>query len=440
MSKNQQLLKLFVVLLFSTAFIFSFSHFGAKALEKITNEDGKFSKGTTIGSLDVSGKTEEEAINLLEEKYDDWLKGTSMELKYGEKLAPFDLNQFHLDAKQTVNSLKDGQKNITFITIDKLQVEEQVKIHFPQINSSDLDLVKLMNHLNETAALFETSEHTFNLYNDYLLADHIKKDANLNVAVIVLKEVPEDLQTVIEKNPVIEIPEGATFSLLEFAKKHRMEESSSLNVLATGIYQAILSSNFSIVERNISTSLPNYANVGYEAKVNQSNNSDLVIGNPNKVNYILELKLENSHLKVTLKGEKFLYDYKISIKDEQKLIPKTIVQYSPMLLPGKTKLLTKGGEGQIAKVYREIYQEGQFVKSELISEDYYPPVYQVEAHALTGSNQGVTQNSGTTGPVNSNQTTDISNTNNNQTQPTPETDQRGAKDSDIWGKPNEQPK
>src|SRR3954469_22311509 len=99
------MIKLFVLLFFSTAFIFSFSHYGAEAFEKITNSDGKFPKGTTIGALDVSGKTEDEATSLLEEKYVDWLKNTTIELQYGEKNALFDTNQFHLDAEQTVDSI-----------------------------------------------------------------------------------------------------------------------------------------------------------------------------------------------------------------------------------------------------------------------------------------------------------------------------------------------
>lgn len=424
------MIKLFVVLFFSTAFIFSFSHYGAKAFEKVTNVNGEFSAGTTIGSLDVSGKTEDEAKSLLEEKYVDWLKGFSIQLQYGEKTAPFDSNQFHLDAQQTVSSSKDGENNPAFITVDQIQVEEQVQILFPQIKSSDLDLDKLMKNLNETASLFKAGTQSFNLFNDYLLAANIKKDVVLNEAIVEMKDVPFDLQSVIDKKASIEIPEKSTFSLLEFAKEQKFGNVDALNLIATGIYQAILPSNFSIVERNIGGSLPEYAKLGYEAKVNQKKNVDLVIANPNKVKYVLELKLENNRLKVTLKGEKFLYDYKITSKDEQKLKPKTIIQYSPLLLPGKTKIETMGTEGQIVKMYRETVQDSQLIKSELISEDYYPPVFQVELHGLAGNQQTTTQTTDQSGTINNNQTTP----------PPTEGEQQDSKESDLWGKPNEQPK
>ncbi|MFJ5715540.1 G5 domain-containing protein [Neobacillus sp. NPDC093127] len=444
MGKSQQLIKLFVVLLFSTAFIFSFSHYGAKAFEKITNANGKFSDGTTIGSLDVSGKTEIEAKSLLEEKYLEWLKDTSFNLQYGEKTAPFDVNQFHLDAKQTVNSIKDSQKNPAFITIDRLQVVEQVENLFPQLKSSDINLEKLSSSLNETALLLEAGSHTFNLYEDYLLAEHIKKDVVINTAVIDMKQVPNDLQTLIENNPSIEIPEESTFSVLEFAKKHKITDSDALNIIATGIYQAALPTDLVIEERNISSSLPDYASLGYEAKVDQSRNSDLVIANRNKAKYKLELKLDNGSLTVTIKGEEFVYNYKITTKDEQKLKPKTIIQYSPLLLPGKTKVQIKGAEGIIVKVYRDVYQGDSFIKSVLIAEDYYPPVYQVEVHGLAGSQQSVTEPSGTTntqtGTDNNGQTNEPANTNGNQTPANSDNRQQDSSDSDLWGKPNEQPK
>ncbi|ETI70299.1 G5 domain-containing protein [Neobacillus vireti] len=442
MGKNQQIIKLFIVIFVSTAIIFSFSHFGAKAFEKITNADGKYSVGTTIGPLDVSGKTKGEAVSMLEEKYVDWLRDTSIELKYGEITFSLDLNQFHLDSKQTIDSIKEGQTNPVNIIITNSQVKEQLQLLFPQLEASTFDITKLTSSLNAQASLFESGEHSFNLGNDFLLANQTKEDTVLSDAIVAMKEVPDDLATIIENNPTIEIQEESTFSLLDFAKKHKIGNSSSLNIIATGIYQAILPSDFLIVERNISSSLPDYATLGFEAKVNQNEHVDFVIANPIKEKYILELQLENDKLKVILKGKKFLNNYKINKKDEQSLKPKTIVQYSPQLLPGKTKIQTQGADGQIVKVYREIYQGNQFIKSELISEDYYPPIYQVIVQALSRYEQETPQTSDTSGSIvdteNNSQSNDDPNSIGNET--TTNSDEVQQDDSNLWGKPNEQPK
>jgi hypothetical protein len=428
------MLKLFVVLFSSTLFIFSFSNFGAKAYETIVKTDGKFSAGTTIGEVDVSGKTEEEARTLLEEKYVDWLKNSSFQLQYGEKSAAFDLNQFHLDTAQTVNSLKDGQKNIAYITVDKGQVEEQVQLLFPQIKTSEIDLDKLMNSLTSKASLFIAGSNSYDL-NRYLLTNNLPKEIVLNEATVEMADVPVDLQSLIEKVNKIELKENTTFSLLDYAKKQKVADSDSLNIIATGIYQAILPTNFAIKERNIGTTLPDYAKLGYESKVSQTGSMDLIFFNPNKTTYILELQLDHNKLIATLKGQKFVYDYKVRLQDEQELKAKTIVQYSPLLLPGKTKIQTKGAAGKVVKVYRDVYQGSSLIKREFISEDYYPSVYQVEIHGLAGSQAAATT---TSGPTTSTQTTDSSSVNTNQT--TSLSEQQDSTDSDIWGKPNEQSK
>jgi G5 domain/VanW like protein len=247
-----------------------------------------------------------------------------------------------------------------------------------------------------------------------------------------LKDVPSDLQSVVEANPEILIEKGTEFSLLEFAKNQKIENSFVLSVIATGIYQAVLPSNFSIVERNISNALPDYALLGMEAKVNVAKGLDLVIANPNTSLYSIELKIEGNNLVVTLKGEKLLNNYEVSKKDEQQLKPKTIKQYSPLVLPGTIQVQKEGSDGNIVKVYRDIYEANQLIKSELISEDYYPPVYRVEIHGLIGSEQGTAPPAGSTPAVNP--------APNAIPSPPIVVDEPQDPGANLWGKPNEQPK
>ncbi|WP_042459218.1 G5 domain-containing protein [Neobacillus dielmonensis] len=435
MGKNQQLIKLFVVIFLSTAFIFSSSHFGAKAFEKLSAADGRFSEGTTIGSLDVSGKLKEEAVSLLEEKYVDWVKGTSVQLQYGEKTAAFDMNAFDLDANQTVASAIDGQNNPATITVDQSQIKDQLGILFPEFNVSEIDIKKLAQALTTAASSFQPGSHSFDLFNDYLLANAVQKDAIIAESVVSANDVTVALQSIIDQSPKIDLPAGTKFSLLDFAEKNKVTDSNALNLLATGIYQAVLSSNFTIDERNIGTSLPAYTSVGFEARVDQTAKQDLAFTNPNKGAYYLELQIDNNQLKVTLKGQQLLYTYKVTKKDEQTLKPKTIVQYSPLVAPGKTQIQTKGTDGQVAKVYRDEYQGEKLLKSELVSEDYYAPVHQVEVHGFASSTDTATAYLNSL--INKINEAIQSNT---QTTGSTSTQQQETTESDIWGKPNEQPK
>ncbi|MEH7112100.1 G5 domain-containing protein [Neobacillus niacini] len=430
MNKQKPFIKLFVVLFLSTAVIFSSSHFGAKAFENFINtSDGKYSDGTTVGSIDVSGKTESEVISLLEENYVEWVKNTKFELQYSEKIVPFDVNLISFDATQSVYAIKDGQDNTVSMNIDIMPVQDQVKLQFPQLDSNTLELTKLKADLVSTAAKFEPGSYLFNLNNDYLIADASNKGNAISKAIVRLTETPNDLETILLANPELQIAEGATFSLLDFAKQQKIESSASLSLIATGIYQSILPTNFQVMERNISPALPNYTAVGFEAKVNASEGADLIIVNPNTTPYTIKLKLDNKDLIVTLTGQPFLYDYKIIKKDEQQLKPKTIVQYSPLLLPGQTKVQNTGLDGQIVKIFRETYSGEQMINSELLSEDYYAPVYTVEVHGLIGTQQASaeTPTTATTNP-----------TGVPSTQPLEMNKQNS--DDDLWGKLNEQPK
>ncbi|PFO03550.1 hypothetical protein COJ85_12920 [Bacillus sp. AFS076308] len=438
MKSYTQFFKLLFVLFFSTAFIYSTSHFGAKAYEQLANLNGKYLEGTKIGNIDVSGKTAAEAASLLEKQYLDWLKNTKFTFQFSDKTVPLDLNLFYLDKETTINSIKDGQSNSVTFSIDLMQLEEQVSILFPELNSKEVDFTKLKTNSESSASTLQNGEQTFNLSKDFMLVNAADQDVVISEAVLNLNEVSDGLQVIVEKNPEVKIAEGATFSVLDFAKNQKINDPSLLSILGTGIYQALLPTNFTIVDRNISSTLPNYAELGFEARVSPDKNMDLIFTNPNKTGYTLGLTVKDNQLSVSLKGEKLLYNYKIIKKDEQSLKPKTIVQYSPLLKSGNSVVKAVGADGKYVKVYRDVYQGEMLLKTEFISEDYYSPAYRVEIHALTGTTQG-TASTGSQTTTTSTPSTETS-PDGSQTTSTSGTTTQDSNVDDLWGKPNEQPK
>lgn len=81
--RNPQTAKLFLVLFFCTVFLFSFSHFGAKAFDKFTSED-TFENNTRISKIDLSGLSKAEALNLLIKKQKEWYENTTITFQYKE--------------------------------------------------------------------------------------------------------------------------------------------------------------------------------------------------------------------------------------------------------------------------------------------------------------------------------------------------------------------
>lgn len=378
-------MKLFIVLFICTAFIFSSSHFGAYAFEQSKKGNEKYITGTSMGPILIDGKTQMEASALLHEKIVNWKKDTKIFLQYGDQRISIDLNLFHFDQEKTINKIKNGQKTPIFVDIYPNRIAQQISLLFPQLSTKDFDMIKLTAKMIETASSLQTGNFTFNVFDDYL-----KPESNgiITNTTIKVKRNSQELQLFLISNSKIEIPAHSNFSLLDLLKKKNLGnlDPEILSVIATGIYNVILPTNFSINERDIGNSLPSYASLGYEAKIDPNQNLDLAFYNPNKGNYYIQLNMHKKNLIVSLIGNPFPYSYKVVTKDINYFVPKKIIQYSPVLSPGQTIVTTKGVAGQYVKVYKDEFIGNSKVKEELVAEDYYSPVASVEIHPLSLSN------------------------------------------------------
>ncbi|MDP4084548.1 MAG: VanW family protein [Bacillota bacterium] len=393
MRKNSQLMKLFIVLLICTAFIFSSSHFGAYAFEKSQKSSGKYIKGTSIGSLLIEGKSQFEASEFLQKKYADWIKNTTIFFQYGDNRTPIDLKLFHLDQVKTIDMIKNGQKTPVSIDIDSNKMAQQISLLFPQISSKDFAIDKLSKKMIEMASSLRSGNYTLNLFDEYL-----KTETNGIVSKTTMKIAgdSQELQLFLTSNSKIEIPAQSNFSLLDFLKNQKLEGISpeTLSFIATAIYNVVLPTNFSINERDIGNTLPPYADLGFEAKLDPKQNLDLAFYNPNKGNYFLELNADKNNLMVSLTGGEFPYTYKMTATGIAHFAPKKIIQYSPILSPGQIKVTTVGVFGHYVKVYKDEYLGDAKMNQELVSEDYYSPVPTVEIHPLNStSSESITTTS-----------------------------------------------
>lgn len=457
MKRNQQSIKFFLVLTLCTAFIFSFSHFGAKAFGMLAQTSEGYLPGTFIASTTIEGKNENEALTMLNEKYSEWFKSAEMKLKYKEKNVLIDIQNFHFQIEESILNIKDGQQNHVIVTLGQVQIKEMVSLISTDLNETQIDIDKLTNQLVRVASTLKPGEVLINL-DDFLIAGQGKEVVILGEAVIKTKDVP-DFEVDNEGLSKINIPAQSTFSLLEYLEKLNLihVSQSTLNIMASGIYKAVLQTNLSIIERHIGEELPNYAELGFESKIDNERKIDLVISNPNANSYTIELDWNSQGLYVSIIGESLLYDYKVNVRDEQYFTPKTIKQYSGDLSSGQKKVKLVGSDGSLIRVYREIYENDKLIDSVLISEDFYPPVPRIEIHALPTvviqpENGGVIGDTaqpdgssieqpaipnGIQGEI-SDTIPNSNETSGNQSIVTPQTP--GTSDDDLWGKSNEEPK
>jgi hypothetical protein len=432
--KNQEV-KLFIVLLICTAFIFSSAHYGKTAYMAITANTTGFSKGTMIGVVDVSGKSKDEAVALLNTSLEKWRQGTSITLQYKEKSVPVDIGQFSFDLENSAAMAKDGQKNEVTVTFKSGDLYQYLKEISQNLDSSKIEMDPLQAELTTYASNLSPGQYTVKVEK---YVDQSSNNQVISEQSIKPETVPLDLGVLAEKLSPIKIEAKSKFSLLKLMEEHQLTEYSSdaASMIATVVYKSILNSNFAIVEKHTGQALPDYIEIGYEAKVNYKNHLDFIFVNPNESNFEIELRAEGNTLTATLKGSPFLNKYTPKLGEIEGFEPKTIIQYAPK---PTVRVLEKGQKGQMVKVYREVHGEnGEFTKKELISEDFYPPVHRIEVHALGSGVPADKTDSGTkTEGTNGTSETDGASGTNGTAGSAKDENKQQPSDDDLFGKPNE---
>lgn len=381
--KKRKIFKLSLIVSVYSLFIFSFTYFAASAISFRSSANQVFSEKTFIGPMDVSGKSQEEAKSALEVKRSEWASSAEIVLSYKGQSFAIAAAEYDFLIDESIASAVNGAQNKVLVNLKNDVIDELPLI--PPSLISNLNKESIKKELILAAQNFvQTTEISLE---NYLPKEKIKI---ISTAAIKLSDENQEIQEFTKLYPSIEIAPESQFSLAAFVKENEMNNISSYTYsqIATAIYQALMPTNFLISERHIGSKLPDNIQAGFEAKVNFEKKMDLLFYNPNNSSYSMAFNLKTSELEVSIIGIPLLYNYSIITGDKQEFEPRTIKQYSPMLEQGQKSVEVEGSPGFLVKVYREIYnQTGELLKSELLSEDFYPPVLRVEIMALTPAAQ-----------------------------------------------------
>jgi hypothetical protein len=357
------------------------------------SEDGEvFAENTYIATVDVSGKTKNEAILLLRRSWEE--REIHIELSWSDEQVEIDGKLFFdLNVEESVNRSQSGELNSPIINVNSKELADKIVENFLSIKKENIDLAKLTSFLKEWAANWKN--HTVNVD----LTNFQLEDQNITVLNEVLAPssfTTKGLQQLVEEHPTIEIKEHQIFSLLNWMEKERISylSDNDLSVLGTYLYELILPTNFQIIERNRHQQLPEYAKIGYDVYVKGKDQYDFSFFNGNNVAYSIEWSMVQGNLYLVLTGYPFSHKYEIKVKDYQTFTPKTIVRYHPFVEDNKVKVIERGKNGEYAKVVRQTYtSKGELLNEETISEDYYPPIHRVELHPIDGETTSMTSES-----------------------------------------------
>jgi hypothetical protein len=445
--------KFTMVLTIASLFIFGFSQFSTVVFSSFIEKD-IFQEQTTIGKISVSGKSREQANSLLEEQIKNWQENASLELKYKETSEKADINSsFKFLVDESIELAIDGKDNPLVVEVNQQNIENTLQMLAPKLDFHALDMAELLNALSSAASELDPSL-------TIRVEDYLPKEEPVVLATATreLGEEFADIETFVQESPRILVEPLTNVSLNKLAEEKDLSQLSShqMSVVSSGLFEALLSTNFTITDRNIGRELPENIKLGLEAKVDFSKGIDFSFYNPNENRYDIKLSINQGKLEISIIGIPFSSKYQMNLTEKQEFKPRTIKRYTTLLEPRQKSVETEGSPGLMIKVYREaISTTGELIESELISEDFYQPIHRVEVHGIDPTSNKIpqqedqgteslanTNNDG--GPMNEAPTVNTENqspaTNeqNQQNDPDEGTDDNG--EDRLWGKPNEEPK
>lgn len=355
--------------------MFLFTMGSSAAIQYVTTGE-RLPENTVIASVNVSKKSKEEAVQLLDEKVQHWKDNQSIVVKMDGKELTVDPEMLQFNVVETVEQAIQTTNRDLQITIDESYVSD-MKSHMNDSLASEFSQEQFIETVKRDAAQLGDSRL------EYLAYDFVKGDTASLYESIGEQTLAVPQETSMDRAVKLfegkELEDGAVFSFNHWLNNDGVYDEVSLDVLASAIYGASVNAGMIIQERHISHRLPEYAEPGMEANVDLNQDRDLKVFNPFSGDYQLSVSVEAGNVKVQWMGYPTASDYHVQVLEREEISPKTIIQYSSLVQRGTFNLLQEGENGELVSVYRVDRSLSEEVK-EFISEDYYPPVARVEEH------------------------------------------------------------
>ncbi|WP_027409474.1 VanW family protein [Anoxybacteroides tepidamans] len=372
--------KLFLAIVVCTVYLTGFSQAAPLVYQTFFVKSDGFASGTMIGPVSIAQLEKNDAMEAVQKKINEWTASVHMKMVYQEKAEEIPVPLFSFRVEQSIDQAVGGHRSPLVVQLDdKLLSTLLDQLISPTLKSS-LNQEQLKRDLLAIASQLQTNPPALDLAN-YVVAQKGAQSTPISEATMAaLGDSRAEVIAWIRAHREIEMKGKSVFSLASYFADNASPEAMSM--IGTAIYEAILPTNFTIVERHTSRTLPSGLPLGYEVKADP-NMRDFRFYNPNASAYVLRFQPAGSGFHVSLLGLPFAYKYVVKTSDVEYFAPKTIVQYSPLLKPGERQRKQEGKQGMLVKVKKEIYDEhNRFVRSEVIAEDFYPPVYAIEVRGL----------------------------------------------------------
>ncbi|MFC0297022.1 G5 domain-containing protein [Geobacillus jurassicus] len=369
--------KLFVVMAVCTVYFITFSHLGTFAYDALASDDGRLGPGTAVGPVSLSGMTPERARQAVAERVNEWRATVSIPLQYQEKRIDLPADAFAFRLAESTKRFVDGRRTPLFVAADLEKCLQAAAAVVPPSALEALDVKRLGADLEELAAQLQTPSSSIDLARYISFTNGRQPVVSEAAASVPDSSAVRWLSR--ERRAVIKAKQ--MFSFGDYMKKAGAKLSDeAVDAIASAVYQAVLTTNFAVVERYTSRTLPQGITPGFEAAI--SSGRDLEWLNPNTTDYTLLLRYDGRKVRVAIIGLPFAYQYIIRLGEAESIEPRVIVRYDARLAPGEKRTEQIGRPGLVVTVEREVRDGARLVRKETVSEDFYPPTYTINVRGL----------------------------------------------------------
>ncbi|MDN4495511.1 VanW family protein [Ureibacillus aquaedulcis] len=351
--------------------------------------------GSTIAGVEVSGLDEDEMRAALQEAINHWVS-ESIVVTDGEHEVLVDPSQFVFDLDSTVTQYQTTVEKPWFAFWESDQVV-QLPIHITVPEDlkntiavvSSWDAEATLNSITTQASYLKEHEIAA-VQNDLTQLENER----IALSIVTIPTESIAVSKIAELiNETILYP-GETFSFIStVGESHATNEAKDF--VASVLYDAVLNTEFQIVERHSQEKIPTYLEPGINARISIQYNEDLQFLNSSTNPVKINATIEGSDLKLEIySNEK---SKEVLVQTHKKEIPPRIInRYSDDLVVGQKQLVQEGEKGLRVVVTRIVSESGSTTE-EQISRDYYAPANRIVLiSARQPESIGTTDSTGTT--------------------------------------------
>jgi len=354
--------------------------------------------GSTIAGIKISGLNEKEMEDVLQQGVNKWIT-EKIVVNDGEREVLIDPSKFNFDINATIALYEN--------TVDKPWYafwESDRIVHLPLIITIPEEVTTKITEVSGWDK--EKTLNVISIQASYLKEHEIKavvndlKIDNERIALSI-ESIPTEAMDV---EAVAELLNGTilysndSFSFIEKVGETTANREAK-NFVASLLYDAVLHTEFEILERHAQEKMPSYLEPGINASINIQYTEDLQFLNSSTSAVQINATVEGSNLKVEIYSNEKGKDVLVQTNKEE-ISPRIIIRYSDKLSVGQKQLVQEGQKGVRVVVTRVISESGSR-SEEQISRDYYAPTNRIVLVSSKQAVQSTTPN-----------TTDSSNNNN----------------------------